>query len=354
MHADTAQARPRHTPAPGILATGACVPEQVVTNASLAASLGVTADWIVERTGVRERRVAAPGEATSDLATRAARQALDRAGVDPAELGLIILGTSTPDLPLPATACQVQANLGAWGAYAMDLDAVCTGFVYALDVAHKIMRCDPTIGYAVVIGADTYSRILDYTDRRTSVLFGDGAGAVVLGRSADAAGITYTRLGSDGRQNDLVRIPAGGSRTPASTGTVAHGAHFFKMDGRAVREFAARKLPELVADVTAACGLTVADLDLLVPHQANVRLLHEVTKELGFVADQVAISATHYGNTGAASVPITLDAAVTSGRIRAGARVLLAAFGGGMTWGTVLITWPGGAAGHPTHEELPA
>ncbi|MEV4727164.1 hypothetical protein AB0K29_26335, partial [Micromonospora humida] len=222
MHADAEQASPteprRHDPrrpparplaaavrtptpgaTPGILATGACLPEQVVTNASLAAALGVTADWIVDRTGVHERRVAAPGEATSDLATHAARQALDRAGVDPADVGLIILGTSTPDLPLPATACRVQANLGAWDAYAMDLDAVCTGFLYALDVAHKIMRCDPAIRYAVVIGADTYSRILDYTDRRTSVLFGDGAGAVVLGRSADAADIAYTRLGSDGR-----------------------------------------------------------------------------------------------------------------------------------------------------------
>ncbi|WP_431885462.1 3-oxoacyl-ACP synthase III family protein [Micromonospora wenchangensis] len=380
MHADTEQASPtersRHDPrrpaasparpraadgrtptpgaAPGILATGACLPEQVVTNASLAAALGVTADWIVDRTGVHERRAAAPGEATSDLATHAARQALDRAGVDAADVGLIILGTSTPDLPLPATACRVQANLGAWGAYAMDLDAVCTGFVYALDVAHKIMRCDPAIRYAVVIGADTYSRILDYSDRRTSVLFGDGAGAVVLGRSADAAGIAYTRLGSDGRQHDLVRIPAGGSRAPASTATVAHGGHHFTMDGRAVRAFAERKLPELVADATAACGLTVADLDLLVPHQANVRLLREVTKELGFVADQVAISGTHYGNTGAASVPVTLDAAIDAGRVRPGARVLLAAFGGGMTWGSALITWPGGTAGQPTHEEPPA
>lgn len=326
------------------------MPDTVLTNEELAGPLGVTPDWIEQRTGVVERRRADAGDATSDLATRAARAALAAAEVDPREVDLLIVATSTPDMPLPATACQVQANLGMADATAMDLDAVCTGFVYALDVAHAMMLAHPETRHALVIGADVYSRILDYRDKRTCVLFGDGAGAVVLGRSPDAAPIGYTKLGSDGSKNDYVRIPAGGSRTPASPVSVAAGDHYFKMQGRLVRDFAHETLPRMIRDAEAATSLTVPEIDLLVPHQANVRLIEQATKDLGFLPDQVVISGDRFGNTGAASVPLSLDLAVRAGRTAAGARVLLAAFGGGMTWGTALCTWPstGRTAAEPT------
>ncbi|WP_026315850.1 beta-ketoacyl-ACP synthase III [Actinokineospora enzanensis] len=325
----------------GVLATGSYVPDRVVTNEELAHPLDIGPEWVMERTGVHERRRAAPDEATSDLATRAADRALAAAGVRAAEVDLIIVATSTPDLPLPATACQVQANLGVTGGCAMDLDAVCTGFVYALDVAHKMMRCDPAVRHALVIGADTYSRILDYRDRRTCVLFGDGAGAVVLGRSEHAARIDHTRLGSDGTKNDYVHIPSGGSRAPASAAAVAAGDHFFKMNGRLVREFVGERLPAMVAEALADRDLTVSDIDLFVPHQANARVLADVCKEIGFLPEQLAVTVDRFGNTGAASIPITLDHAVAAGRPRPGGRILLAGFGGGMTWGTALLTWGG-------------
>lgn len=323
----------------GILATGSYLPSFVITNEALAGPLGVGPEWIEGRTGVRERRMAAADEATSDLATKAARRALAAAGVRPDQLGLIMVATSTPDMPLPATACQLQANLGADNACAMDIDAVCTGFVYALDVAHKMMRCEPTLAYALVVGADTYSRILDYSDRRTCVLFGDGAGAVVLGRSATAARIDYTRLGSDGRKNDYVRIPSGGSRTPSTVSAIEAGQHFFKMEGRLVREFVHERLPAMVKDVTDSCELTVSDIDLFVLHQANGRVLDDMSKKLGLQPEQVAVTVDRYGNTGAASIPITLDHAIRAGQAVPGSRVLLAGFGGGMTWGTALMTW---------------
>lgn len=332
---------------PGILATGARLPESVVTNEELAELLDVGPEWIEHRTGVRERRRAAAGEATSDLATDAARTALATAGIRARDVGLIVVGTSTPDMPLPATACQVQANLGADGACAMDIGAVCTGFVYALDVAHKMMRCDPAVRYALVVGADTYSRVLDYRDRGTCVLFGDGAGAVVLGRSAHATRIDYTKLGSDGAKSGYVYIPGGGSRTPSSTATVAAGDHYFKMKGKLVREFVSGRLPAMVGDVLDGCDLTLSDIDLIVPHQANGRLLADVCKDIGFLPEQLAMTVDRYGNTGAASIPITLDAAVSAGRVASESRVLLAGVGGGMTWGSALLTWgtaaPGGA-----------
>lgn len=325
----------------GILATGSWVPDRVVTNEELAAQLGVTAAWIEDRTGVVERRVADAVDATSDLATRAAERALAAAGIGPDELDMIVVATSTPDRPLPATACQVQANLGATRAYAFDLDAVCTGFVYALDVARKAMQCDPGIRHALVIGADTYSRILDYRDRRTCVLFGDGAGAVVLGRGPEVTQVWYSSLGSDGTKNDYVTIPAGGSRSPIDGAALAADEHLFRMRGNLVRQFVLTRMPAMIAEVTAATGLGVGDIDLLVPHQANVRLLEEVAKNVGFAADQVAITGDRYGNTGAASVAVTLDYAVRSGQVRPGSRLLLAAIGGGMTWGSMLLTWPG-------------
>jgi acetoacetyl-CoA synthase len=211
-----------------VLGTGSWLPERVVTNEELAGPLGVTADWIEERTGVLERRVADEADATSDIATRAARQVLAASGVDARDLDMIVVATSTPDMPIPATACQVQANLGANRTYAVDLDAVCAGFVYALGITQKTMRGDPGVRHALVIGADTYSRILDYRDRRTCVLFGDGAVAVVLGRGDGLARVGHAVLGSDGSKSDYVTVPAGGSRRPADQAALAAGAQFFK------------------------------------------------------------------------------------------------------------------------------
>ncbi|XTZ13499.1 beta-ketoacyl-ACP synthase III [Micromonospora echinospora] len=340
---------------PGVVGTGSYLPESVLSNDELAVRLGIDPEWIEERTGVRERRVADPSEATSDLATEAARRALLDAGLSADGLDLIVLATSTPDRPIPATACQVQANLGARGAFAMDVDAACTGFVCALEVAHKMMVGNPRLGNTVVIGADTYSRVLDYQDRRTCVLFGDGAGAVVLARSANAAEITYTRFGSDGEKGDYAHVPAGGSRQPVTADALAQRSQFFKMQGRNVRDYAFQVLPAMVRDVAERCALAISEFDVLVPHQANVRILEQAAKEIGLLPHQLGITGDRYGNTGAASVAVTLDEVVRDGRIGPGGRVLLAAFGGGMTWGSALLRWPGGehrpitdeVAGHP-------
>lgn len=323
-----------------VTGTGSCVPNTCVSSAEMETRLGLENGWISERTGVLERRVAAPTQATSDLAAIAANHALASAGVSATDIGLIIVGTSTPDSPLPSTACIVQAKLGATSAVAMDIDAVCTGFVYALDVAHKMMQGDPELAHALVIGADVYSRILDYTDRRTSVLFGDGAGAVVLSRSNTGATISYSKLGSDGTLSDYVGIVGGGSKRPLTADRLSDGEQFFRMNGRAVRDFVHDRLPQMILGVLDARGLVAADIDLFVPHQANVRILEEVSKHLGFAHDQLAVTADRFGNTGAASIPITLDDVVRRGGLGGGGRVLLAGFGGGMTWGSILLEWP--------------
>ena len=324
-----------------ILGTGSCLPGPVLTSTELGHRLGVGADWIVTRTGIRERRVAPPELATSDLATEAARQALAAAGLPAAEVDLLVLATSTPDQPLPATACQVQANLGASRAAAFDVDAVCTGFVYALEVARSLLLADPTRRTALVVGADTYSRVLDYTDRRTCVLFGDGAGAVVLARTGAERGVLASTLASDGTLAHLVRIPAGGSRKPASVQTVRAGEHQFAMLGGDVRRLAATVVPKLVTELLDAAGLTLPDVDLIVPHQANGAMIADWEDALGVPPGLLHRTVERYGNTGAASVPITLDDAVRSGRLADGAVVLLVAFGGGMTWGGVALRWQG-------------
>ncbi|MEU7835688.1 MULTISPECIES: beta-ketoacyl-ACP synthase III [unclassified Nonomuraea] len=322
-----------------IAGTGACLPASVVPNAELSDRMHVAPEWIEERTGVRERRVAADSEATSDLATAAARRAMLAARLQADDIDLIIVATSTPDKPMPATACIVQANLRIGGCAAFDVDAVCTGFVYALAVARSMMMTNPRLRHALVIGADIYSRILDYTDSRTASLFGDGAGAVVLSRAPAGLGITDIELGADGAKAHYVRIPAGGSRRPASAETLRDGDHFFKMDGRAVRTFVEAIFKRMLNNVLERSQLTMSELALVVPHQANVRLLHDCAKKAGLLPDQLAISGDRYGNTGAASVPVTLDAAVRSGRVQGGDSVLLLAFGGGMTWGSALMTW---------------
>lgn len=332
-----------------ILGTGSYLPRHVLTSGELARRLGIDEEWIVERTRIRERRVAAPDEATSDLAAEAARRALASAGISARDLDLIVLATSTPDQPMPATACHVQARLGAHRAVAFDVDSVCTGFVYAFVVAHAILASQGWARNALVLGADTYSRVLDYTDRRTAVLFGDGAGAVVLGPALQPdrrAGVLATSLGSDGTAADLVQIPAGGSRRPATTETLANREHYFAMKGDDVRRLANKVFPAVVHDLLGAASLRLDEVDLIVPHQANGAMLDEWATGLGLSAGVLHRTVEKYGNTGAASVPITLDDAVHTGRLGNLATVLMVAFGGGMSWGGIAVNWR--AAGDPT------
>jgi len=323
----------------GILGTGHYVPEQVMTNQELENSLGLDENWIVRKTGIRQRHIAASHEATSDLATRAAQRALTAAGMQASDLDLVVVATSTPDWTLPATSCVVQANLGAMRAAAFDISAVCTGFVYALSMVQAAMRGQEEFRTALVIGADTYSRILDYEDRKTCVLFGDGAGAVVLGRVPHDYGIMSSYLRADGTKTSLVQIPAGGSRKAITAATLAKHEHLFQMDGRGVRSFLAETFSDAIYPVLHQAHLTLDDIDLVIPHQANGVILRESFRSLGVQDERIHYTVERYGNTAAASVPITLDDAVRTGRVQAGSYLLLMAFGGGMTWGSVVLRW---------------
>ncbi|MER7493651.1 ketoacyl-ACP synthase III [Streptomyces pharetrae] len=322
----------------GILGTGSCLPSQVVTNDEAGHPAGVDDAWIHSRTGIRTRRWAKPDEATSDLAVAAGRAALEDAGIRAAQLSLVIVATSTPDAPQPPTASAVADGLGAGpGTAAFDVNAVCSGFVFALTAAERMLR--GTGGYAVVVGADIYSRILDRADRRTAILFGDGAGAVVLGPAAGgrATGIA-ARLAGFGAERDLIQVPAGGSRLPASADTLREGLHYFKMNGRAVREFVADQVAPAIAQFLADQGVDPRDIDHFVPHQANGRMLQDLAERIGIPAGRMRTTVETYGNTGSASIPVTLDDAARRGGIRPGDRVLLAGFGGGMAMGLALLT----------------
>ena len=330
----------------GIIGTGSHLPRQVVTNEELAVRLPVSAAWIAERTGVHERRIAAPDQATSDLAVRAAEQALEAAGICPEWLDYVVVGTSTPDHPQPATAALVQAELAATYAAAFDVNAVCTSFVYALDVARGLLTADSGARYALVIGADTYSRQLDYSDHRTCVLFGDGAGAVVLGPVGADEGMLSSRLLTDGRLRDLVKVEGGGSRRPLTADGLEAGEHLFTMRGREVRRYVEETVPELVGELLKEAKLELADIDLVVPHQANGVLVRSCFEAMEYPLDRVHMTCSSYGNTAAASVPVTLDDAVRTRGIGSGARVLLLGIGGGMSAGASLHRWVGtGRAG---------
>jgi len=330
------QTAQEHASSIGILGTGAQLPEAAIDNTLVGARAGVTAEWILRKTGITERRYAADGEATSDLAARAARAALENAGIRPGQLDHIVVATSTPDHPQPATAAIVQDLIGAEQAAAFDLNSVCSGFLFALHTAHRLIADG---GHALVIGADIYSRIIDRTDRRTAILFGDGAGAVVLGPVPDGYGIRASRLETHGRHHRTIRVPAGGSRHPATPETLAEGAHWFAMDGRAVRDFVTDQLPLSVKELLLEADLTGAQVDHFVPHQANGRMLEDILPTLGLERARTHLTVGEYGNTGAASVPITLDAANRSGALRDGELVLLSGFGGGMSIGSSLLRW---------------
>ncbi|MEV0902716.1 beta-ketoacyl-ACP synthase 3 [Actinoplanes sp. NPDC049802] len=323
----------------GILGTGSWVPARAVSNEEIARRVpGADPEWIVRRTAIRSRRFAAPGEATSDLAVRAAERALACAGLGPERIDYLIVATSTPDHPQPPTSCLVQDRIGAYGAACFDVNAVCAGFVHALVVARSLVADRPG-SHALVIGADVYSRILDFGDRRTAVLFGDGAGAAVVGSVPPGRGVVEYELVSQGDANDLLGVSAGGSRSPASAATVADGGHHFRMNGRGVTELVLRAVPPMVDKLLARAGVGTADVAHVVPHQANGVLLGELVRACGLTSARTHRTVAEVANVGSASTPLTLDRASRAGHLRDGDLVLLMAFGGGMSLGACLIRW---------------
>ena len=313
-----------------ITGTGSALPVNCVTNAQLAERVDTSDDWIVERTGIRQRYIAQEGETTSTLATAAARAALEAAGIDAGEIGLIVLATATPDHTFPASATQVQAALGCGGGVAFDVQAVCSGFLYALATADSLLRTGMA-KKALVIGAETFSRILDWEDRTTCVLFGDGAGAVVLEAqdvAEDGPGIIASRLHAEGAHKDMLYVDGG----PSTTGTVGH----LRMKGREVFRHAVVNLADVLGEVLEDAGMTADDIDWVVPHQANARILDATARKLGLPGEKVVVTVDRHANTSAASVPLALDTAMRDGRIRRGDLVMFEAMGGGFTWGASL------------------
>ena len=318
-----------------VLGCGSYLPNQVLTNADLAQKVDTSDEWIVQRTGIHERRIAAAGELTSDMATRAARAALAHARVDAQSIDLIVLATSTPDNTFPATAVSVQANLGITGGAAFDLQAVCSGFVYALGTADALLQTG-AFKRALVIGAETFSRLLDWSDRTTCVLFGDGAGAIVLEAQdqpgqRDDRGVLTVRLRSDGRHKSKLYVDGG----PSSTGTVGH----LRMEGREVFRHAVAMITDVVEDAFRTTGFTVADIDWFIPHQANKRIIDGSAHKLGIAPTKVVSTVDRHGNTSAASIPLALADAVADRRVKRGDLLLLEAMGGGFTWGAALLRW---------------
>lgn len=322
----------------GILGLGSYVPEKVVTNKELEQLVDTTDEWIRARTGIRERRIAGEGETTSILATKAAERALADAGVSAEEIDLIIVATVTPDMSFPSVACLVQANLKATNAAAFDLTAVCSGFVYGLIVGGEFIKTG-MYRKVLVIGAETLSRITDWTDRNTVIVFADGAGAAVLGETSPGYGIIGVDLGADGTGGDLLKVPAGGSRQPASVRTVAERLHFIQMNGKEVFKFAVKVMEASALKALARANLTPTDISYLVPHQANIRIIQSAAKRLDLPMKKVVVNIDKYGNTSAASIPIALDEAVRSGTIKNGDVILLVGFGGGLTWAASVVKW---------------
>ena len=326
-----------------ITGLGCYVPERVITNDELSKMVDTSDEWIVERTGIRERRVAAPEEALSDMCIPAARDALEQAGVDAADVDLIIVATVTPDMFFPSTGAIVADELGAREAAAYDLSAGCTGFMYALAQAHGMISAGLT-NRALVIGGDVLSKIVNWQDRSTCVLFGDGAGAVLLEPTQDD-GFFGFELGADGAGGVHLYMPAGGSRLPASPETVASGQHLVLMNGREVFKFATRVLVSSAEKLLEECDVSMADVDVYVPHQANVRIIDHATKKLGVPEQRVVVNVDRYGNTSSGSIPLALADAVADGRLAEGKVVLMTGMGAGLTWGSALMRWTANGAG---------
>ncbi len=317
-----------------IIGTGGYLPEKVLTNADIEKIVDTTDQWIVERTGIHERHIAAPGETTCDMSEVAARRAIEAAGIQASDIDLIVVATTTPDRIFPSTACLLQRRLDIHGPAAFDLQAACTGFIYALGVADKFIRSGSARN-VLVVGAETMSRIVDWTDRGTCVLFGDGAGAVVLGAS-DEPGILSTHLHSDGIYENLLTIPYGISQ---GFENIQQGSQYVRMQGNEVFKVAVNTLGRIVDETLAANQLEKSDVDWLVPHQANIRIIEATAKKLKMPMERVVVTVGEHGNTSAASVPLALDVAVRDGRIRRGDTLLLEAFGAGFTWGSALIKY---------------
>ncbi|HJR75473.1 MAG TPA: beta-ketoacyl-ACP synthase III [Nitrospiraceae bacterium] len=320
-----------------ISGTGSYTPQRVLTNAELERMVATSDQWIAERTGIRERRIAAAGEACSDLGVQAAERALKAAGLSALDLDMILVATCTGDTLLPATACVIQHRLGALHAAACDISAACCGFVYALGIADAYIKTG--MRHVLIIGSEVMSAITDWTDRNTCVLFGDGAGAAVLSAAPDDRGILSTHLRSDGSLCDLIIVPGGCSRIPPSEKMLSERLQYIKMKGNETFKVAVRTLEEIARETLAANGLKVDDVDLYVPHQANVRIIKAVADRLGLPLSKVVLNMDRYGNTSAASIPIALDEAVKDGRVKDGSLIMLGAFGAGLTWASALIRW---------------
>lgn len=321
----------------GILGVGSYAPEKILTNRDLEKMVDTSDEWITSRTGIKERRIADKEQAASDLALPAAKKALDNANVSPEEIGLIVVATSTPDMYFPSTACIVQDKLGCVNAGAFDLAAGCTGFIYALLTAQQFIASG-AVKYALVIGAEVLSRVTDWQDRSTCVLFGDGAGAVVLGPTAEGRGILAGHLGAEGSGGHFLTLPGSGSRITSEHETAAVKP-YIHMKGKDVFRFAVRVMEEGTEKVLAKAGLNVSDIDLFVPHQANIRIIDHAVKKLNLSSEKVMVNVDKYGNTSAASIPLALDEALMQGRIKPGDNVLLIGFGAGLTWAAAVVRW---------------
>ncbi len=322
-----------------ITGTGSYLPEKRITNADLEKMVETNDEWIQQRTGIVERRMAAPEQATSDLALEASRIAIADAGLTPQDIDQIIVATVTPDTIFPATACRLQFMLGCRQILAFDLAAACSGFIYALSIARTAIEAG-TAKHILVVGAETLTRFTDYTDRGTCILFGDGAGAVVLSQTTEGnAGIIDTHNASDGSGADLMILPGIGSRNPPTTETLDAGLQYIKLNGRAVYKHAISKIVSLVNESLARCHLSQDDINLIIPHQMNARIIESAAKHLDIPLEKVFVNIDKYGNTSAATIPIAIDEAHRQGRVKEGDLVVLVAFGGGMTWASALLRW---------------
>jgi 3-oxoacyl-[acyl-carrier-protein] synthase-3 len=320
----------------GIIGMGHAYPEGILTNADLEKIVETSDEWITTRTGIKQRHKAAEGEYTSQFGTAAAKQAIERAGLKPEDIEIIVCATTTPDQIMPSTGALIQAQLGAVNAAGMDVFAACSGFLYGLTMIESMIRTGQ-IKYALVIGAEILTKYVDYTDRGTCVIFGDGAGAAVLGPVPEGKGILATKIKSDGRYEEQLYAPGGGTKLGTTHDTIDKGMHYFKMKGNELFKVAVRSMADISAEMLAKAGYTVEDVDIVIPHQANQRITDAVASRLGVPEEKVYSNIAEHGNTSSASIPIAMDECIESGRIKEGSLVLLTAFGGGVTWGGTVI-----------------
>jgi len=321
-----------------ITSVGSYVPEKVLTNADLEKIVDTSDEWITTRTGIKQRRIAAPGEFTSNMAAKAAQRAMEKGGITPEQIDLIIVATITPDMPFPATACLVQQQIGAYRAAAFDIEAACSGFIYAMEIGQQFIT-SRTYDTVLVIGAEKLSSIVDWTDRNTCVLFGDGAGAAILQSRPNSHGLLTACMGADGNKADLLAMPGGGCRCPATVESVNARLHFLRMEGKETFKSAVNAMYLAAQESLRRCELDISKIKCIIPHQANQRIIEAVSERLGAKPEQVFVNLDKYGNTSAASVAIALDEAVASGRMQRGDLILMIVFGAGLTWGAAVIEW---------------